>query len=121
MLHSDKDLNMQIGIRMQKARETCKITQKELARYADTNSGYISALERGCHNIPIKTLLAYCEILGTTPNEILCYKADLDEDLLKINNLSLQMTDIERKTYYEIGRQLASMKSREDCRTDEIR
>lgn len=63
--------NTDIGQKLQKYRETKKVTQLEVAKFCGTTKNHISALERGLNKCNIQILLGYCRLLNITPNDIL--------------------------------------------------
>ena len=71
---TNEDLNIKIGILLQRAREGKNITQKEIAEYTGYSKNHISAVERGVCKASIELLLGYCEIINVDPNTILDYK-----------------------------------------------
>ena len=71
---TNEDLNIKIGILLQRAREGKNITQKEIAEYTGYSKNHISAVEGGVCKASIELLLGYCEIINVDPNTILDYK-----------------------------------------------
>lgn len=64
-------MNFDIGLLLQRARETKGVTQKEIAEHTGLSKNHISAIERGVSKASVELLLGYCEVLETEPNEIL--------------------------------------------------
>lgn len=73
---TDKDANRQIGHMLRSAREAGGVTQKEMAYAIGISKNHISAIERGLYKASIYMLLGYCDKLGVSPDEILCYSGD---------------------------------------------
>ena len=71
---TNEDLNLKIGILLQRAREGKNITQKEIAEYTGYSKNHISAVERGVCKASVELLLGYCALLDVEPNKILDYK-----------------------------------------------
>ena len=71
---TNEDLNLKIGILLQRAREDKNVTQKEIAEHTGYSKNHISAVERGVCKASVELLLGYCDLLGVEPNIILDYK-----------------------------------------------
>ena len=71
---TNEDLNIKIGILLQRAREDKHVTQKEIAEHTGYSKNHISAVERGVCKASIELLLGYCDVLNIDPNTILEYK-----------------------------------------------
>ena len=69
-----KELNIQIGRRIQKARELAGYTQEKLADKVDVSTQYISDLERGNVGTSVPTLIKICKILCISSDYILLGK-----------------------------------------------
>ena len=76
-MKAKKELNVQIGKRIQKARQEAGMTQAALAEKLDVNVQYISDLERGVVGTSIQTLISICSILRVSSDSILFGTADL--------------------------------------------
>ncbi len=61
----------QIGLNIKESREKRKMTQEKLAEYADLSTVHVSHLETGKASMSMCSLLAICDALNVTPNEIL--------------------------------------------------
>ena len=82
---TDGQENIKIGLMLQSARESKKITQQDMAEATDLTKNHISKIERGQSKASILLLLGYCKKLDMTPDEILnFYKGGIDPELLKI-------------------------------------
>ena len=74
---TNEDLNLKIGLLLQKAREDKNVTQKEIAEYTGYSKNHISAVERGVCKASVELLLGYCDLLDVEPNIILDYKTSI--------------------------------------------
>lgn len=66
-----KDINVQIGMRIQQAREISGYTQEKLADKIDVSTQYISDLERGIVGTSVTTLIKICKTLCISSDYIL--------------------------------------------------
>lgn len=66
-----KELNIQIGNRVKKAREKSGLTQEQFAEMIDKTPQFISDLERGISGISIETLKTICEKLFISSDSLL--------------------------------------------------
>lgn len=74
-----------IGKMLQKARESRKVLQSEMAATTELTKNHISAIERGVSMANVKTLLGYCKKLEMTPDEILEFtKNNIGQKLLDV-------------------------------------
>lgn len=71
MSNEEKNLDKKIGKNIKRIRNDRKITQKELAESLGIIEQTVSKIERGVFSPSFATLLKICEILDTTPNELL--------------------------------------------------
>lgn len=88
-----KELNIQIGERIQKARELAGYTQEKLADKVDVSTQYISDLERGNVGTSVPTLIKICKTLCVSSDYILLGKGidqtpDISNVAKRLNNLS---------------------------------
>ena len=66
-------MNFEIGLLLQKARESKGITQREISEHTGFSKNHISDVERGLSKASVELLLGYCEILDLDPNTILTF------------------------------------------------
>ena len=66
-----KELNIQIGERIRRARERAGYTQEFFAEKIDVSVQYISDLERGVTGASVSTIIKICRTLHTTADYIL--------------------------------------------------
>ena len=95
-----KEINIQIGERIQKAREASTYTQEKLAEKVGVSTQYISDLERGVVGTSIPTLIKICNTLCTSSDYILMGKSesrDISSVENRLQNLSQEEIEIVEK------------------------
>jgi transcriptional regulator with XRE-family HTH domain len=65
-----------VGARIQEKRLALRLTQENVAEKLDKSLRLVTEIERGAVGMSIETLLSMCEILKTTPNELLLPQED---------------------------------------------
>ena len=86
--------NVSLGSRLRYYRESCNITQYEMAEYAGLSRNYISNIERDVNKPSIQVIISYCNILNVSPNDLLGYDSELSTELINIlKTLSIQETN----------------------------
>ncbi len=70
-MREKKELNVQIGDRIKRARERAKITQESMAEQIEVSPQYVSDLERGVVGISVPTLRRVCTVLCVPSDELL--------------------------------------------------
>lgn len=87
-----KDLNIQIGKRIQKARLSAGMTQADLADGVEVSEQYISDLERGVVGASVQTLMNICSVLSLTSDSILFGVVDVPSGMLfqQLESLSVK-------------------------------
>ena len=70
-MRSKKQINIEIGERIKKAREKKNLTQEKLAEAIDVSTQYISDLERGVVGASLSTMKAVCVVLDVTSDSLL--------------------------------------------------
>ena len=70
-MREKKEINIQIGEQVKKAREQASLTQDQLAEQIEVSPQYVSDLERGVVGISIPTLKKLCSVLYVTSDQIL--------------------------------------------------
>ncbi len=91
MMKERKDVNVQIGRRIQEAREISGYTQEKLADKVDVSTQYISDLERGVVGTSVPTLIKICNTLCISSDYILMGKNeqnDISGILSRLQHLS---------------------------------
>lgn len=90
-----KELNIQIGGRIQKARELAGYTQEKLADKIDVSTQYISDLERGNVGTSVPTLIKICKTLCVSSDYILMGKSI--DNMPDISDVSQRLTNLSRE------------------------
>ena len=75
-----KELNIQIGERIRKARETAGLTQERLSDMIDVSVQYISDLERGVVGTSVPTMIRLCDSLKVSSDYILMGRTEKPGD-----------------------------------------
>lgn len=70
-MREKKQINIEIGERVKRAREHINMTQEKLAEKIDVSPQYISDLERGVVGVALPTLKNICITLGVTSDSLL--------------------------------------------------
>lgn len=63
-----------LGRRIRARRRALNLTQEKLAEAADISASFLGHVERGTRNLSLETLLALCDALGASPDELLGYE-----------------------------------------------
>lgn len=66
-----KEINIQVGEQVKRAREKSGLTQEQFAELIDKTPQFVSDLERGVSGISIETLKLICEKLCVSSDSIL--------------------------------------------------
>jgi len=66
-----KQENIQIGLRVKKAREAAGLTQERLAELVDVTAQYLSGVERGTVGLSVPVLTHLCTVLRVPSDFIL--------------------------------------------------
>ena len=64
-------MKYEIGNRIKKQRESCKLTQKELAQKIGVSNSRLSNWEQGINRPDADTLASLCRALNVSPSELL--------------------------------------------------
>ncbi len=72
-----------VGGRIREKRLALHLTQEKVAEQLDKSLRLVTELERGAVGMSIETLLRLCDVLKTTPNELLLPGVGTDEDELQ--------------------------------------
>lgn len=92
-MRKKKELNLQIGNQIRKARERSGLTQEQFAEAIDNSPQFISDLERGLSGISLETLKKICETLQVSSDTILFTETiQADMAVEKLTNKFLNMT-----------------------------
>lgn len=74
MARERKEININIGANIKRARESAGFTQEKFSEYIDVSVQYVSDLERGVVGTSIPTLMKICEILNVSSDYLLFNK-----------------------------------------------
>lgn len=91
VMKAKKELNIQIGDRVKRAREKSGMTQEQFAELINKTPQFISDLERGVSGISIETLRTICEKLCISSDSILFadrHENDISELMTKFRRMS---------------------------------
>lgn len=66
-----KEMNVQIGRRIRKAREAARYTQAQLAELIDVSVQFVSDMERGVVGISFDTLTRLCGVLHVSTDGLI--------------------------------------------------
>lgn len=78
-MREKKEINIQIGEQVKRAREQASLTQEQMAERIDVSPQYVSDLERGVVGISIATLKRLCVELAIPSDQILFGKCPENE------------------------------------------
>ena len=77
-MREKKEINVEIGLRIQQARECSGYTQEELSEIIGVTPNHLSAIERGASGISLESLQKLCRSLGISADSII-FGATQDE------------------------------------------
>lgn len=90
-----KEINIRIGERIRRARESAGYTQEKLAEKVEVSIQYISDLERGVVGASLQTIVRLCHVLSVSSDYILMGETDEIELL----DLSVRLKELSQKEY----------------------
>lgn len=70
-MEKKKPINIEIGMRIQQARERVGLTQAEFAELVDLGTKNISAIERGAVGISLSSMKRICRVLSVSSDTLL--------------------------------------------------
>ena len=108
-----KDINVQIGARIQQAREISGYTQEKLANKVDVSTQYISDLERGIVGTSVPTLIKICNTLCISSDYILMGRSGQNDVSGILNRLQYLSQDEIKIVENSINLMIAAFQSRE--------
>ena len=82
-----------IGRRIYSRRREMKLTQGQLSQKAGISLSFLGHIERGSRKLSVETLVALCNALECSPNDLLCL--DIPDSRSLINVLRTVMTKLE--------------------------
>lgn len=92
-MQKKKEINIEVGHRIQMVRENCGYTQEQFAELLDVGVQHVSNIERGATGVSLTTLKKTCQILNTSADYLLLGKSFSGESNLltqQIQNLPIQ-------------------------------
>lgn len=96
-----KEINVQIGEQIKRAREKGGFTQEQFAEAIDKTPQFISDLERGVSGISLETLKVICENLHISSDSIL-FPNVIDNDVERITEKFKRMTPEQLRVMTEL-------------------
>ena len=66
-----KELNVEIGLRIQEARRAAGLTQDEFSEMIDLGTKHVSAIERGVVGLSLTTMKKICKALAVSSDTLL--------------------------------------------------
>lgn len=88
--------------KIQQFRESCGLTQEELAAKSGISVKHISVLERGLKTPRLATFLKIAEVLGVTPNDLLSDGEDNSDYLKAIEAKVAPLSPDKQEKIYKI-------------------
>lgn len=88
----------EIGNKLYKIRKSKGFTQAEVAEKAELSDRTYADIERGNVNMRLKTLLAICNVLNITPNEILTIEPQKPFSEVELVGIINQCSEVEKRT-----------------------
>lgn len=86
-----KEINVQVGEQIKKAREKNGLTQEQFAEMIDKTPQFVSDLERGVCGISLETLSVICRRLNVSSDSLL-FPDRSENDVERISELFRRMT-----------------------------
>lgn len=96
-MRQKKDINIEMGARIQIAREKAGLTQERFAELIDSGAKNISAVERGAAGVSVPTMKKICEVLSVSSDTLLFgspNKNDINNLVSRLERLSPEQFDI---------------------------
>lgn len=75
-----------LGLNIKSSRKNMKLTQAQLAEKTNLSTVHISHIESGSVKMSVDTLISICNVLKTTPNDILWGQFDISLDAFDCTN-----------------------------------
>lgn len=70
-MRSKKDINIEIGTNIQRARERAGYTQEKLSEILSITPNHMSAIERGASGVSLEALRKICRLLGVSADYVI--------------------------------------------------
>ena len=91
-----KEINIQVGEQVKRAREKSGLTQEQFAELIDKTPQFVSDLERGVSGISLETLKLICEKLCVSSDSILFSGSkEYDKQVLELTDKFRRMSTAE--------------------------
>jgi transcriptional regulator with XRE-family HTH domain len=100
-MKAKKELNIQIGERIKRAREKGGMTQEQFAELINKTPQFVSDLERGVSGISIETLRTICEKLCISSDSILFARRD-ENDVSELTSKFRKMSHVKFRALEQI-------------------
>ena len=100
-MRDKKQVNVEIGDRIKKAREQMNLTQEKLAEKINVSPQYVSDLERGVVGVSIPTFKNICIVLGVT-SDYLLFGHVQENDTSKITDCCRRLSIEQYRTVEDI-------------------
>lgn len=100
-----KDINIQIGQRVHKAREQANLSRDELAERLNISSLFLGYIECGQKGMSLTTLKNLCTLLGVSADYILL---GVENSNIHQSNVQLMISNLDQKYLPVIESQLKS-------------
>lgn len=101
VMKAKKELNIQIGERIKRAREKGGMTQEQFAELINKTPQFVSDLERGVSGISIETLRTICEKLCISSDSILFARRD-ENDVSELTSKFRKMSHVKFRALEQI-------------------
>lgn len=101
-MRSKKQINVEIGERIKRAREEKNLTQEKLAETIDVSTQYVSDLERGVVGASLSTLKSICTALDVTSDQLLFGNASEEVTQIHLMESCASLTPKQLKALTEI-------------------
>ena len=99
-MHEKKAVNVEIGMRIQRARERAGLTQDALAERVGLEPKSVSAIERGVVGISVPALRRVCEVLRVSADALLFgAESDARDMAAQLERLTPRQLEIARRMF----------------------
>lgn len=95
-MRGKKELNIQIGARLQAARERVNYTQEQLSELIGVTPNHLSAIERGASGISLDALQKICAVLGISADFVLFGEEKKEDETLALAKQLLRVPTNQR-------------------------
>ena len=106
VMRAKKDINTEVGIHIQIARERAGYTQEKLSEMLNLSPNHLSAIERGVSGVSLDVLKRLCRLLGVSADYIIFGEENPCDDTY---NLALQLAKADKRLQPQTQKILAAM------------